>query len=335
MWQPYQREQIKAASLRMQLAWLVTILVLVSMLPLGNVQAASLEQSSPSMSYRFDLTASVSAGREGAPVCAGEKVTFIIRAWRSAEHYQDSHLDIPRQIAFNVPVDALVADKNILKVEGPARLTTSITLEDPGAVEFAFKAMKPGQTEIFFEAIFPKKLVDRDTLSKTPANEQLDLLYASVSKKVTVIECPLTLNVLNQYVTTQAAPYQQFIGLIKDAVLQKSDKDENLFVYEGLETVVITERIPSCNVSWNKSERRVEIKAVRSDDKYIITISRSPMVMEVTHECPGWVNTTQLAIPSGGEQTWEVSVRGGSLEKSMHTPVASRWWVLQAKAARP
>lgn len=335
MRQPFQYKRIKPASPGTRLAWLVTILVVVSMLPLGNVHAAPLEQSSPSMAYRFELTASVSSGREGAPVCVGEKVTFIVRAWRSAEHYQDSHLDIPRQIAFNVPVDVLVADKNIVKVEGPARLTTSITLDDPGAVEFTFKALKPGQTEIYFEAVFPKKLVDQDTLSKIPANEQLDLLYASVKKTVNIIECPLKLNILNQYLTTVSVPSQQFLGLIKDAVLQKSDQDDNLFIYEGLETIVLTESIPGCKVTWTKSERLVEIKAERTIDKYIITILRSPMVMEVTHDCPGWKNTTQLAIPSGGEQTWEVPLRGGSLEKSMHSPVASMWWVLQAKAARP
>ena len=335
MWQPFQPESIKPTPLRTRPAWLVTFLMVVSLLQLGNIQAAPLEQASPGMAYRFELTASVSSSREGTPICVGEKVTFIVRAWRSAQHYQDSHMDLPRQTAVNVKIDALVMDKSLLKVEGPTRQMTGYTFDNPGSVEFTIKALKPGKGEISFEALFPKNLIDPQTLQQLPASELNETLYAEVRKTVNVIECPLELTVLDQYLGQTGGLTQQLVGVIRNAQLQKSDQDENLFSYEGMETVVLTEKIPECEVSWEKTERLVEITARRLETHYHITIKRGPMTMEVTHVCEDGQNTTQFTIPNAGEQEWDIPLKGGTLERSLRMPVASWWWVIQAKSRKP
>lgn len=335
MYQSLQPESRKRLPLSAKPILLVIILMITSMLPWGTIQAAPLEQTKPEMDYRFELTASISSGREGAPICVGEKVTFIVRAWRSAEHYQDTHKDLPRQTAVNVKIDALVLDKSLLKFEGPTRQMTGYTFDNPGSVEFTVKALKPGRGQVTFEALFPKNLIDQQTLKQIPASDLTDTLYAQVNKTVDVIECPLELTVLNQYLTQPGDVTQHFVGIIRNARLQKSDEDENLFVYEGLETIVLTERVPECQVTWEKAERLVEIQARRLDNHYHITIKRGPIVMEVTHICENGNNTNQFVVPEAGEQEWDVPLTGGTFERSMRAPMASFWWVIQAISRKP
>ncbi|MBN1666833.1 MAG: hypothetical protein JW862_07080 [Anaerolineales bacterium] len=314
-------------------AW--ALLLILAWLPIPAAQAAPAVKPPQKRTYDFSLTASVNAGREGLPVCAGDTVSFFVHAWRSAVDSIDSHKDIARQPAFGVKIDALSLQKDILQVQGSASLWSSLDVERPGGAEFTFKARKEGRAVIVFEALFPTRLVDQETRQGLSQDDLNATLFAQVSKTVDVIECPLELTVMNQYYTQKLGVMQQFIGLISNARLQKSGQDDTLFVYEGLETVVLTEKLPECTVTWQKNEREVTIEARRLDKHYHITIRRGPMVMEVTHQCENGQNTTNFVVPDGGEQEWDVPLKGGAFDRSMRSPMASFWWVIQARARKP
>ncbi len=197
--------------------------------------------------YRFYLTVHSEAATEGAPICVGDKVTFRVRAWRTVKYVSQ-----PNEItnmAYGVPVS--VTSNDVLKLIGKnsQRVTNPLTFDEEtgesGFLEFTFKAMKPGQVRLFFEAMFPKTMVDSSTLKQLSASDQRNLLYDSVDKTVSVVECPLKLNVLSQYNTPPAmGMFWQFIGVIKDAPLQQSGEDEDKFFYEGVEKIVITSKAP-------------------------------------------------------------------------------------------
>ncbi len=314
-------------------AW--SLLLILAYLPIPAAQAAPAEKPQQKRTYTFSLTASVTAGREGAPVCVGETVSFSVRAWRSAVDSIDSHRDIAIQPAFNVKIDALSLKADVLQVQGPASLRTRFDYELPGEAEFTFKARKEGRAEVVFEALFPARMVDPETRQGLSEADLRSTLYAEVRKTVDVIECPLDVTAMIQYQVSYPGGEQQFISIVSDARLVKSGQDDGLFVYEGLETVVLTERPPDCEVNWKKSERVVTIEARRLDKHYRLKIERGPLLMEITQKCPEGENTASVAVPHAGVQELNVPLRGGSYNGSKRMPMTSIWWVVQAKARTP
>jgi hypothetical protein len=322
---------------RLAWGWLQgwTLLLILVCIPIPSAQAAPLERPQQKKTYNLTLTASVNASREGVPICSGDTVSFNVRAWRSAVDSRDSHGDIARQPAFGVKIDALPIQKDILQVQGRSSLWSSFDVDLPGGAEFTFKALKAGRAEIVFEALFPARLVDQETRQGMTQDDLRATLYADVRKTVEVIDCPLELNVMNQYYAQPGGMQQQFIGLISNARLQKSGQDDTLFIYEGLETVVLTEKLPECTVTWKKNERKVTIEARRLDKHYHITIERGPMLMEVTHQCPDGQHTTNFVVPDAGVQEWDVPLKGGTFERHLRMPMTMLSWIIQAKARRP
>jgi hypothetical protein len=313
---------------------LITLLLILAFLPIPSARAAPPEKPQQKRAYQFSLTASVNGGREGAPICSGETVTFTVNAWRSAVDSIDSHRDIARQPAFGVKIDALSLQSNTLQAQGRTSLSSSMDVELPGGAEFTFKARKPGRAEVVFEALFPERMIDQESRKGMSQEELRSSLYTEVRKSVEVVECPLELNLMNQYLSQQPAFTQQFIGLVKNARLEKSQQEDDLYVYEGLETVVLTQKQPDCAVAWKKSERLVKIEARRMDKHYLVQIKRGPMDMQVTYQCPGGEYTANFALPDAGVQEWKIPLRGGTLDRSLHMPMASFWWVVQAKVRK-
>lgn len=106
------------------------------------------------MAYTVQLTAEMDGIRKVAAVCAGETVSFIVRAWLSG-YDEDSNETIPRQFAVGVPVDVTFVDKSVLALKSPARTLTSMALENTGAAVFTFETKKPAKVTILCEAASP------------------------------------------------------------------------------------------------------------------------------------------------------------------------------------
>lgn len=309
------------------LAWLL--------LPLPAAQAAAPRlPAAETVDYTFSISAEMKAAREGAPVCPGDTVTFIVRAWRSGTS-MDSRRDVPRSPAFGVPIDVLPPSGDTLRLTSPKRAMTSLDLDLPAAVEFTFTARKPGKANITFEAFFPARQVDpetRKTLSPAQLNE---VLYADVKTSVEVADCPLQVSVVNQYLTNYGGVTQHIVTAIDRAALKQVDTEGKRFTYEGQETVVVTEKIPACQVSWSKVQRAVTIEATKGPDGFHIVIQRGPTQITVTHTCENGSTTNTLPIPDAGEQEWDVPLNGGYLTRKLNVPPAtSFWWVIDAKVKK-
>lgn len=314
---------------------IIIILLLLMILPSMPVQAGVLPlPTAETVNYNFYITAKMKAYREGAPVCPGDKVTFIVNAWRSGTS-RDSRYDIPQTPAFGVPIDVLPLTGNVIQLSSANKAMTSLDLDLPGAVEFTFTAKKPGKANVTFEAMFPEKQVDaetRSTLSRADLNE---VLYADVRTSVEVIECPLEVTAVNHYITKHGGLSQKITTKVIRAPLMQADTEGKLFVYEGVETVVIREKIPSCTVSWKTTERFVRIEAVKNENGYHVTIERGPMSVEVTHKCPDGGNTTSIDIPDGGIQEWDIPLNGGVQKQKMIVPPATTfYWTIALKVTK-
>lgn len=309
------------------LAWLL--------LPLPAAQAVAPRlPAAETVDYKLTISAEMKTPREGAPVCPGDTVTFIVRAWRSGTS-MDSRRDVPFTPAFGVPIDVLAPSGGILSLSSPKRAMTSLDLDLPGAVEFTFTAKKPGKADVVFEALFPARQVDAETRKSLTPAQLNEVLYAEAKAHVNVEECPLQVSVVNQYLTNTGGVRQHIVTAIDRAALMPANADGTRLTYKGTETVVITENVPECNVAWSKSEREVSIEAVKGPSGYHITIQRGPMQIQVTHICENGSNTNVLPIPDGGVQEWDIPLKGGHLtRKLVIPPVTSFWWVIDAKVKK-
>lgn len=328
-------KQNPSRSVPFSMKLIIIILTLLVMLPSMPVQAGTRQlPAAETVNYNLYITAKMKAYREGAPVCPGDKVTFIVNAWRTGTS-RDSRFDIPQTPAFGVPIEVLPLSGNILQLSSANKAMTSLDLDLPGAVEFTFTAKKPGKANVTFEAMFPETQVDaetRSTLSRVDLNE---VLYADVKTSVEVIECPLQVTAVNHYITEYGGLSQKITTKVIRVPLMQADTEGRLFVYEGAETIVIREKIPSCTVSWKTTERFVRIEAVKNETGYHVTIERGPMSVEVTHKCPDGGNTTSLDIPDGGVQEWDLPINGGYQKQKMIVPPATTfYWTIALKVIK-
>lgn len=316
-------------------AWRAALLLLaLLLLPLQPAQAAALQHpAAETVSYNLKITAEMKAAREGMPVCPGDEVTFIVRAWREGTS-RDSHLDVPRTPAFGVPIDTLLPSTNVVHLTSAKRMMTSLDLDLPGAVEFTFKARKPGKAEVIFEALFPVRQVDAETRKSLSPADLNAVLYADVKTSVWVEECPIKISVVNQYLTDHGGLRQHIVTAFKQVPLMQADEEGNKFTYEGVEKVVITESIPECQVSWNGAERHIRVEATRVNKGFHITIERGPIEITVTHVCENGSNTNTIPIAGVGVQEWDVPLRGGWKSLRLVAPPTSFWWVINAEIAK-
>jgi hypothetical protein len=301
-----------------------------TLLPIPAAFASPVDAAQSKMDYTFQLTAHTDSTLEGAPICAGETVSIIVRAWMSGIN-EAMNERIPRQFAVGVPVDALVQNKNVASLTSNSRQLTSMDVDDPGAAVFTFKTKNPGQTKITFEAMFPERLIKKAERKDMSPDDLRQTLYAEVETSIWVIECPLEITVMNQYASNIPNFSQHFLSVADRVVLQPEGEDGNTYSYEGMETVVITQKIPDCKVTWQKTERLVKITAVREGKFFRIKVNRGTLGFAVTHECEEGTVTTDLNVPEAGEQTWRIPVKGGTFTQSKRFPAASFWYVLIAK----
>ncbi len=307
----------------------ITLMLLI-ILSWQPVFAAAPEIATPKMAYTFELTAHLDRRREGAPVCVGEEVTIIVRAWRQG-YDPDLNRTIPRNWAFNVPVEVNNPNPDLMALTSPAMRRTSMDLELTGAAEFKFKTKKAGTAVLFFESMFPERQIDEQTRSQMAAAELRETLYASARTSVNIVECVPELSVTTIW---NSPPMYQFIATFQRAVLQPDALVEGRFVYEGLEDITLTYNIPGCDITWEKAQRLVNIEAIRDGDVFHVTIQRASVTLQVTFTCPGFTETKYLDIPSAGTQKWDVSVRGDVLTYYQYVSPASVMWVLEAKARK-
>lgn len=322
----------RSRSISRRMRALVFILSLLAALPVMPVRAGALPRpSAETVNYNLFLSAEMKAYREGAPVCPGDQVTFIVRAWRAGTS-RDSHLDIPQTPAFGVPIEVLPLSGSAVQLSSANKAMTSLDLDLPGAVEFTFTAKKPGKASITFEAMFPEKQVDTETRGSLSRADLNEVLYADVATSVEVAECPLQVTAVNHYITDYDGIYQKITSTIKRVPLMQADEEGKLFVYEGAEKLVIREKVPGCQVTWKTTERYVRVEAAKNENGYHVTIERGPMTVEVTHKCPDGGNTTSINIPDGGVQEWDMPVKGGTKSSKMIIPPTTTfYWTFNLK----